>query len=1362
MAKKDKKDKLPSQVGPYKVLRLLGSGSMASVLLAEQEGRAGFRKKLALKVVKGEFAGDPTFIKLLMREAAIGGLLRHPNIIQTLSFEQYESQYVLVLEYVAGQTLRDILKKSKQSPGGVDPSLTIDICSQICRALDYAHALEDDNGKPLQIIHRDLKPANLMLSEHGVIKIMDFGIARAAASWASMTAQGIVRGTPAYMSPEQVLGKPLDGRSDLFSLGVILCELLTGKPIFRGGQMIDVMERVARLDIGNVITEANNFLPGVDAILHRLLTIEAGDRFTRGAEVRSQLKKLLLGRDEKSQRTATALTAIEDLSSVTAIAALRPKRSRRKKAKSGAQKSSTDELAESTAVTPGTERRGQADQLGRQAASDVHFDPSQSVESFIYQDEPDEDDLLIFDDSEDEADSGEERPPVPDPVPEHAASGKTSDDSNPWDGELADAFFGDKGGPTSRSDMGPADPSDNTVLGLSSDSGETNRPSARISASVRTDDLERDILDGDNPGSRPSSNEESEADDDELWSDAPAEGSALLAEAMTAMESAGELDPELPEEDDELWAGLDDLAAPLPEAPIETHDPIEISEAVTPPDLAPRDLEVTAEQLVAAVRSAVEITDDVVSRTLVEFPAATNRKAEKRKERMTEKVADARGGLAEVERAVAAAVEADTETEAEIHLAEARAASKSVETTLNKAVSDGQEAMRLARSAISKALAESSALKAAVAHAESAFSELQQLEKSVLETIDSLSGAGTDDLAEVPPKILDNLDAQRLALRNYVRNSLRCMKRVRAAAKSSTAQRHGTVVIDLVTKQRPGIQADLEAGVLALEEMKKQAEARQKIEEERARVAKQLERAQARAEGFAEEAATAAEEATSSKTDLEESIQSFQATERGSLGELTLCLKAEAAARGASEDASVHAELAASSEDVQGARNAGDAAKMARNEAMGHAEEARLSALRGRRAAAAEASNRAAKAQALAQKEAEEEAERARIIRVAKQEEEARATAEREAVERSKSLAAEAAAAAEAAEAAAAAAAATEAAEVEARMRAEEAEEAEAKRRAEEAELAEEKRRAEEAELAEEKRRAEEAELAEEKRRAEEAELAAKDLRVEQEEQAAQQEEQAAQQQEQAAQQEEQKEQAEQDPELAAAAARAHEAQRFASHLVRRLEASGAIPTGSDLERLLTDAQNRGEEVAFAAEELEQLLSSPARRASLSAEELLQKCTTLAEQAEAAARETETSVSFAAQLGGLELPSLSDLPGAIEIETQDVQPSADTGPEAPDLPEEVAKSEGGGDEPEPAGQDAAPEKDNSPDEPPGWLEKLLKEAKETGTETSAAPAPATRNPTQRSESPKPTPSVPSHESEASSEPTPDWKDDWGF
>ena len=794
MANKDDQIKIPKQVGPYRVLKLLGSGSMASVFLAEQAGRGGFRKKLALKIVRPEYADDETFIKLLMREAAIGGLLRHPNIIQTLSFEQYDGRYVLVLEYVSGRTVRQVLRRDRQPKGGLNASLAIDICVQVCRALDYAHALEDDEQTKLEIIHRDLKPSNLMLSEHGVVKIMDFGIARAAASWALMTSAGVVRGTPAYMSPEQVRGDPLDGRSDLFSLGTIFCELITGRSIFRGGKMVDVMSRVANVDIGDSIQEAEAILPGAQPILEKLLAEDPAARFSRGSEVGAELKELLISRGGRGQRTASMMTAIDDLSSVTAIAAMRPKSSRNLELQSG----------------PG---RRPSSPVGEPSL------PQGSIEAFIYE-EPLElaEESFIFEEFGSEpvatAIQAEDESPSVVPSAEVAPKDAKPELEKSWAGSMAAQFFGADSGRQSSGNMGPSDPSEATHTGLSSFGAEQPSPSHMLATPSSEPSSSPDpLVESEAPLSALTETlrapNASDFGEDDLWSDAPAMGSEEIAKAMNEFGSSEDLEAMGGLEDDELW-GINEDDSPASSAlPLSSVEEAErLAFELEPSDAADEEsLQRTAEDLVAVTRGAVEQTTALLAETLDQLPASNDPKRQAQRAKLAEGVERAKEHLNAVQSAAEAVAAASDSQEAHDRLKEAQEASKSVESALNEAMDDGKRAMRMARSAISRAVEESERCKRLIAEAGSTMTELQQLITDVSQLSSQLSLVEPEFSGEDVLAAKEALQRSAPSWQRLLTDAQKVHSRARSSVKSSSASEHRDQLQALVEKHRPAIEA---------------------------------------------------------------------------------------------------------------------------------------------------------------------------------------------------------------------------------------------------------------------------------------------------------------------------------------------------------------------------------------------------------------------------------------------------------------------------------------------------------------------------------------------------------------------------
>jgi serine/threonine protein kinase len=283
------------RIGRYRLLRELGEGAMARVYLAELDALGGFRRKVALKVIRPDYARDEKFVKLLAREAMIGSRLQHPNIVETLEFNEDKGRHYLALQFVEGETLADLLKGAEEDGDpGLPRVLAVESIIQVLKGLSYAHALEDSDGTPFGIIHRDLKPANIMLSRHGQVKVMDFGIAKAKVAAANITTVGQVRGTPIYMAPEQVTGKDMDGRTDQFAVATVLFELLTGEQVFVAGNLVMIMQRVARADVGDAPARADRLVPGVARVLTRMWQKRPEDRYPDCDAAASDLEVLLL------------------------------------------------------------------------------------------------------------------------------------------------------------------------------------------------------------------------------------------------------------------------------------------------------------------------------------------------------------------------------------------------------------------------------------------------------------------------------------------------------------------------------------------------------------------------------------------------------------------------------------------------------------------------------------------------------------------------------------------------------------------------------------------------------------------------------------------------------------------------------------------------------------------------------------------------------------------------------------------------------------------------------------------------------------------------------------------------------------
>ena len=277
-----------SFIGRYQLERVLGRGAMGEVYEATLLGPAGFRKKVALKVIyQAEKLNSHR--SDLINEARFGGLLKHPNVVETYELGQDEDRLFIAMEFIDGLTLASLIFRKKVVP----PQAALDICGHICQGLRHIHQLQID-GRPAKLVHRDLKPSNILIDKNGLVKIADFGIARAFGIKNSK--EGKLRGTPAYMSPEQVLDEPLDGRSDLFTLGTLLYEMLTGERLFMGSHPFSLMGQIRNVD--SIFTQRDgskkikNLSPALFEFLQTCLRLRPEDRFSTAGELYRQLRLL--------------------------------------------------------------------------------------------------------------------------------------------------------------------------------------------------------------------------------------------------------------------------------------------------------------------------------------------------------------------------------------------------------------------------------------------------------------------------------------------------------------------------------------------------------------------------------------------------------------------------------------------------------------------------------------------------------------------------------------------------------------------------------------------------------------------------------------------------------------------------------------------------------------------------------------------------------------------------------------------------------------------------------------------------------------------------------------------------------------
>jgi serine/threonine-protein kinase len=276
-------------MGKYFLHERLGAGGMAEVFRATYSPEGGFEKQVAVKRVLPAYADNEHFLALFRREAELGSLLIHPNIVQVLDLGRHQNTIFLTMEYVQGMPLSGLLKRMPMRR--LPPAVVAYIGAEIASALAYMHSRADSNGVPLGLVHRDLNPPNILLSRIGEVKLSDFGIARAA-NRASLTQAETVRGKAGYMAPEQVRDEELDRRTDLFALGLTLHEALTGEPVLRGATQTLLM--MASLD--QKLLPPSHFVPGIsralDAIIMGLLERDRARRTPSGEVLQQQLLAL--------------------------------------------------------------------------------------------------------------------------------------------------------------------------------------------------------------------------------------------------------------------------------------------------------------------------------------------------------------------------------------------------------------------------------------------------------------------------------------------------------------------------------------------------------------------------------------------------------------------------------------------------------------------------------------------------------------------------------------------------------------------------------------------------------------------------------------------------------------------------------------------------------------------------------------------------------------------------------------------------------------------------------------------------------------------------------------------------------------
>jgi serine/threonine-protein kinase len=268
------------RVGRYIVLKRLGSGGMADVYLARAEGEAGFERLVALKVMLDEFSRNPKFVSHFLDEARLAPRLVHPNIVAVTDLGQEGDSYIIAMEYVDGADLARLVQSVAARSAEIPAGVALAIVRRVCDGLHFAHTAVDSDGDPLHLVHRDVKSANVFVARNGSVKVGDFGIAKiAGASRTAKTEIGEVKGTAAYMAPEHRTGQDVDARADVYAVGAICYELLTGRTINLDLAMLAHLGREGWPHLAPPSSVRRDLPAELDAVVFRAMAFEREDRF---------------------------------------------------------------------------------------------------------------------------------------------------------------------------------------------------------------------------------------------------------------------------------------------------------------------------------------------------------------------------------------------------------------------------------------------------------------------------------------------------------------------------------------------------------------------------------------------------------------------------------------------------------------------------------------------------------------------------------------------------------------------------------------------------------------------------------------------------------------------------------------------------------------------------------------------------------------------------------------------------------------------------------------------------------------------------------------------------------------------------
>lgn len=275
----------------YVLLDLIGAGGMAEVYRCKLSGHQGFEKLIVLKKLHSQVAKDPEIVANFIDEARLAALLQHENIATIYDFGEMDGSYFIAMEYLFGKDLHAIMARAKELGSSLGAEVALLVVSKICQAMGYAHTLKDLQQRPLNIIHRDLTPHNVFITYEGKVKIIDFGIAKAEL-FDNRTKAGVVKGKVSYMSPEQLTGEDIDRRSDIFSIGILLYEMLSGRRMYTG-DTATLIRKCMEVEYDPLEKVLSGLHPGIYRVLDRALVKEREARYQSCEEMRDDVDDCL-------------------------------------------------------------------------------------------------------------------------------------------------------------------------------------------------------------------------------------------------------------------------------------------------------------------------------------------------------------------------------------------------------------------------------------------------------------------------------------------------------------------------------------------------------------------------------------------------------------------------------------------------------------------------------------------------------------------------------------------------------------------------------------------------------------------------------------------------------------------------------------------------------------------------------------------------------------------------------------------------------------------------------------------------------------------------------------------------------------